>query len=46
MAWGRFSQPTTDVEIALFAFVGDLLLLIWFLWRGIKGFDKALESKS
>ena len=41
---GLFLVPNYDANIAVFTFFGELLLIIWLLWGGIKGFDKKLEQ--
>jgi hypothetical protein len=33
------------VSITLFTFIGELLLMLWLLWRGAKGFDIKLEEQ-
>jgi hypothetical protein len=43
-SFGKFLLPNYTLSIAQFAFVGEVLLIFWLLWRGIKGFDKKLEQ--
>jgi hypothetical protein len=42
--FGKMLSPAYNLSIAQFTFVGEVLLIFWLLWRGIKGFDK--ESKT
>ena len=42
---GKILSPDYNVTIAMFTFIGEVLLIIWLLWRGIKGFDKESELK-
>jgi hypothetical protein len=42
---GKLLSPNYNVTIAMFTFIGEVLLIFWLLWRGIKGFDKELELK-
>jgi hypothetical protein len=44
-SFGKFLLPNYDVNIAMFTFIGEPLLMVWLLWRGAKGFDKELEKK-
>jgi hypothetical protein len=34
----RILAPDFDFTFSLFTFIGEALLIVWFLWRGIKGF--------
>jgi len=43
---GKFLLPGYNVIISLYTFIGEPLLTIWLLWKGIKGFDKSLEQNS
>jgi hypothetical protein len=45
-SFGKFLLPNYNVSIAQFTFVGEVLLIFWLLWKGIKGFDKELQKKS
>jgi hypothetical protein len=40
-SFGRFLSPDYSISLAQFTFVGEALLIIWLLWRGIKGFENA-----
>lgn len=42
---GKFLLPNYNASIAQFTFIGEVLLIFWLLWKGIKGFDKELEKK-
>ncbi|MGB7876995.1 MAG: DUF4386 domain-containing protein, partial [Anaerolineales bacterium] len=42
---GKLLSPNYNVTIAMFTFIGEVLLIFWLLWRGIKGFDKKLAQK-
>lgn len=42
-SFGKFLLPNYNITIAMFTFIGEVLLIFWLLWRGIKGFDKKLE---
>jgi hypothetical protein len=41
---GKLLSPNYNVTIAMFTFIGEVLLIFWLLWRGIKGFDKEIQS--
>ena len=43
---GKFLVPNYNLTIAAFTFVGEVLLIFWLLWKGIRGFDKGLEYRS
>ncbi len=43
-SFGRFLVPNYNLTIAAFTFVGEVLLIFWLLWKGIKGFGKELEN--
>ncbi|MGH2445371.1 MAG: DUF4386 domain-containing protein [Candidatus Limnocylindria bacterium] len=36
----RILVPDFDFTFSLFTFVGEALLIVWFLWRAIKGFTE------
>jgi hypothetical protein len=38
--FGKLLIPGYNLTIAMVTFVGEVLLMFWFLWRGIKGFAK------
>ena len=42
---GKVLSPTYALSFAAFTFFGEVLLGLWLLWRGIKGFDKASEQQ-
>ena len=42
---GKFLLPNYKASIAQFTFIGEVLLIFWLLWKGIKGFHKELELK-
>jgi hypothetical protein len=37
---GKTLSPTYNLSISQFTFIGEVLLIFWLLWRGIKGFVK------
>ena len=39
---GKLLSPNYNVTIAMFTFIGEVLLIFWLLWKGIKGVDKEL----
>lgn len=41
-SFGNFLLPNYRLTIAQFTFVGEALLIIWLLWRGIKGFGNSV----
>jgi hypothetical protein len=43
-SFGKFLVPHYSLTIAGFTFIGEVLLIFWLLWKGIKGFDKSLEQ--
>lgn len=38
--FGKTLSPTYNLSISQFTFIGEVLLIFWLLWRGIKGFGK------
>ena len=43
-AVGKLLSPNYTLSLAMFTFIGEVLLIFWLLWRGIKGFDKELQN--
>jgi hypothetical protein len=43
---GRLLFPGYNVTLAMFTFVGEVVLIFWLLWKGAKGFDKGLEESA
>lgn len=39
---GKILSPQYDLNLSAFTFVGEVLLIFWCLWKGVKGLD--LES--
>jgi hypothetical protein len=37
---GKLFLPDYKMTIAMFTFIGELLLMFWLFWKGIKGFGK------
>jgi hypothetical protein len=42
--FGKMLFPAYNLSIAQFTFIGEVLLIFWLLWRGIKGFE--IEPKT
>jgi hypothetical protein len=42
-SFGTFLNPNYNISIAQFAFIGEVLLIFWLLWKGIKGFGEKPE---
>jgi hypothetical protein len=40
---GKLLSPNYNITLSMFTFIGEVLLIFWLLWRGIKGFDKGSE---
>lgn len=40
-SFGKFLVPNYNFTIAQFTFVGEASLILWLLWRGVKGFVNA-----
>ena len=36
--WGRLLLPGYDLTLVTFTFVGVVVLMIWLLWQGVRGF--------
>lgn len=36
---GKLISADYTLSIAMFTFIGEVLLIFWLLWRGVKGFD-------
>lgn len=43
-SFGRLLLPSYTASVAQVTFVGEVLLIFWLLWKGIKGFPKELED--
>jgi hypothetical protein len=43
---GKILIPNYDISITMFTFIGEAVLMLWLLWRGIKGFDEELVRKN
>jgi hypothetical protein len=41
---GKWFSPAYGLSMSRFTFIGEVFLIFWLLWRGIKGFGK--ESKT
>ena len=41
---GKTLFPDYNLNISQFTFIGEVILIFWLLWKGIKGFDKELEK--
>jgi hypothetical protein len=37
--FGKWFSPAYNVSIAQFTFIGEVLLIFWLFWKGVKGFD-------
>ncbi len=37
--FGKMLSPAYNLSISQFTFIGEVLLIFWLLWRGIKGFE-------
>lgn len=44
--FGMLLLPSYDVSIALFTFFGELLLMLWLLWGGARGFGRKLVEQT
>jgi hypothetical protein len=44
-SFGKLLSPNYNATIAMFTFIGEVLLIFWLLWRGIKGFGIESELK-
>lgn len=42
--FGKTLSPTYNLSISQFTFIGEVLLIFWLLWRGIKGFGKGRQT--
>ena len=38
--FGKTLSPTYNLSIAQFTFIGEVILIFWLLWRGIRGFGQ------
>ena len=43
-SFGKFLVPNHSANIGMFTFFGELLLMLWLLWGGARGFDRKLEA--
>jgi hypothetical protein len=44
-SFGKFLLPNYNASIAQFTFIGEVVLIFWLLWKGIKGFGEKLQQK-
>jgi hypothetical protein len=42
-SFGRFLSPKYHLSIVMYTFVGEVLLIFWLFWNGIRGFGKKVE---
>ena len=42
--FGKIISPAYSLSISQFTFIGEVFLIFWLLWRGIKGFENTLAS--
>lgn len=40
--FGKWFSPTYSLSISQITFIGEVLLIFWFFWKGAKGFDGIL----
>jgi hypothetical protein len=40
--FGKWFVASYNISIAQFTFIGEVLLIFWLLWKGVKGFNSAL----
>lgn len=38
---GKILSPTYDLNLAAYTFLGEVLLMGWLIWRGVKGFSES-----
>lgn len=43
--FGKWLSPAYNLSISQFTFIGEVFLILWLLWRGIKGFENSPVSK-
>jgi hypothetical protein len=43
--FGKTLSPTYNLSIAQFTFIGEVFLIFWLLWRGIRGFVKEPKTR-
>jgi hypothetical protein len=43
-SFGKFLVPNYSANIGMFTFFGELLLMLWLLWGGARGFDRKPEA--
>ena len=39
-SFGKFLVPNYSANIGMFTFFGELLLMLWLLWAGVRGLDR------
>ena len=42
--FGKMLSPAYNLSIAQFTFIGEVFLIFWLLWSGIKGFGKEAKT--
>jgi hypothetical protein len=45
-SFGKFLTASYDANIGVFTFFGELLLMLWLLWGGARGFGRKLEEQN
>jgi hypothetical protein len=45
-SFGKLLLPHYGIVISEFTFIGEVLLILWLLWKGIKGFDSHSPKRS
>ena len=44
-SFGLFLIPGYSISIGAYTFIGELVLIFWLLWKGIKGFPQLQETR-
>jgi hypothetical protein len=45
-SFGKFLLLNSTGTISKFTFTGEVVLIFWLLWKGIKGFEKAIVEQN
>ena len=42
---GKLLSSNYNLSVSMFTFIGEVVLIFWLLWKGVKGFSSELESQ-
>jgi hypothetical protein len=45
-SFGKLLVPDDNIRLAMYTFIGEVVLIFWLLWKGITGFEAAPKAQS